>query len=78
MEQVIKLKLTVRVATVPLTFKNSNPLLNGTIGKNCVLNNVMIFIYYYYYLIDQHSGDAKNPYLAQYSDVCEDSPVSKS
>jgi len=44
MEQVIKLKLTVRVATVPLTFKNSNPLLNGTIGKNCVLNNVMIFV----------------------------------
>jgi len=36
------------------------------------------FLYSFYYLIDQHSGDAKNPYFAQYSDVCEDSPVNKS
>ena len=36
------------------------------------------FLYSCYYLIDQHSGDAKNPYFEQYSDVCEDSPVNKS
>ena len=26
----------------------------------------------------QHAGEAKIPYFAQYSDVCEDSPVSTS
>jgi hypothetical protein len=28
-----------------------------------------------YFSFYQHSGDAKNLYFAQYSDVCEDSPV---
>jgi hypothetical protein len=34
--------------------------------------NINLFIYLFY----QQSGDAKMPYLAQYSVVVEDSPVS--
>ena len=34
-----------------------------------------VFVCNYYPFSYQHAGDAKNPYLAQYSVVVEDSPV---
>ena len=50
--------------------------LNGTINREYyVFSNFNVFVYNYYLFIYQHAGDAKNPYLAQYSAVVEDSPV---
>jgi hypothetical protein len=44
--------------------------LHGYNGTSLI--SIYLFIYFFY----QQSGDAKKPYLAQYSVVVEDSPVS--
>ena len=46
--------------------------------KEYYVLSIVSFLFLIIYLLYQHSGDAINPYLAQYSDVCEDSPVSES
>ena len=53
-----------------------NLFLNGTFNREYyVFSTFNVFVYHYYPFIYQHAGDAKNPYLAQYSAVVEDSPV---
>ncbi|MCJ7637946.1 MAG: hypothetical protein MUO21_10695 [Nitrososphaeraceae archaeon] len=50
--------------------------LNGTFNREYyVFSTFNVFVFNYYPFIYQHAGDAKNPYLAQYSAVVEDSPV---
>ena len=57
-------------------FVNPPFFLNGTCDREYyVFSTFNVFVYNYYPFIYQHAGDAKNPYLAQYSAVVEDSPV---
>jgi hypothetical protein len=55
---------------------SSQSFFYGTFNREYyVFSTFNVFVYNYYPFIYQHAGDAKNPYLAQYSAVVEDSPV---